>query len=107
MSKLSYKSASLIQAVLMILVGISLIDFGVTSYFGGDSKGLFLNYVFISSEGLLGFLINDSLVIWGQWHFYGYSAIVIGLLQIWKAMSLNIQHKDNYDTFLKSDLRDR
>ncbi len=82
----SYKVLALIQAILIIICGFSVLDLGTNSAAGGDLG--FNDFLFDSTSGLpsmLSFL--DANDFWNVFAFWGYLMMLVGVLQFIKAFS--------------------
>lgn len=73
----NYKTLSIVQSILIFIVGWSLIDVGYATYHITNKTSLFINNALFSSP-------TD---LWNEFAFWGYMAIIIGILEIIKALS--------------------
>ena len=71
----SYKAASLIQAILIMIVGYSIVDFGYELQFILEDKHLFLNDALFS---------DNSSEFWNGFVFWAYCFFVVAILQFIK-----------------------
>ncbi|MHA2090805.1 MAG: hypothetical protein ACW98K_08090 [Candidatus Kariarchaeaceae archaeon] len=71
----SYKAATLIQAILIIVVGYSIVDFGYALQLVTEDKHLYLNDALFS---------DDGSEFWNGYAFWAYCFFVVAILQILK-----------------------
>ena len=78
----AYKTLSIAQFFFILLCGISVLDFGVnlSQTDDEDANGLGFNeLVFDGAEG----------AFWGMFQFWGYCMIIVAILQLLKALSVD------------------
>ena len=94
MSEKIYMYLTLVQALLILLCGFSVLDFGVGLDQGGlteeDVDGLYINNLLFDEEK--GLASNPPLKdndFYGVFHFWGYLMLIVGTIQIAKAQMLS------------------
>ena len=92
---MGYKSLTIIQTIFIILLGFSILDYGVlfiqtTEDPFGDNQGLVFNYQLFYPDGIIGGIFEDLDELWNINAFWGYLLLVIAILQLLKAKSANI-----------------
>ena len=73
----NYKTISIVQSILIFIAAWSLIDVGYASYHLTNKTSLFLNNALFSSPSDL----------WNDIAFWGYLAIIVGILEIIKSLT--------------------
>jgi hypothetical protein len=73
----SYKTLSIVQAIVIFICAISIIDYGYSLQHLVDQQNLAVNKL----------LFDSSSDLWNPVVFWGYLAFIVGILQILKALS--------------------
>ena len=77
----AYRSLSIVQFFFILFCGISVLDFGVSlsQMDEDDANGLGFNELFFDNAG-------GSF--WGTFQFWGYCMIIVAILQLLKALTV-------------------
>ena len=77
-----YMPLSLTQAIVIIICGASVLDYGMDIYGDPDEE-------FGINEAIFG--EDDQSAFWNPTSFWGYCFIVVGILQMVKALTVKIE----------------
>lgn len=88
---MSYKTLTMIQMIFIVIVGLSLVDYGV--YYANfledplnpDNKGLFLNDQLFSDDGIIGGILKDFNQQWNLYAYWSYCLLAVAICQLFKA----------------------
>ena len=96
----NYQSLSIVQFLFILLCGISVLDYGIwyddaqksaSDSDGDKASGLGFNELIFGDDAYTGFFVGHQVPdnkFWGVIQFWGYCMIIVAILQLLKALSV-------------------